>query len=97
MLLTVAYNMLPLILFMMSWVWWGLLFGVPVWLLSKEVVMFEQRAIYRPLQHVPFLRSSVRGVEPYAAAFLRASDPVAAAVIGVGSLFLQWARSMASM
>jgi hypothetical protein len=97
MLLMMLYNMLPLLLFFLSWMWWVLGIGVPLWLISHEVAAFEERSLYRPLQQLRPVRDAVRSVMPHASAFLRLTHPVVVLVMSLGQVFLEWARSMASV
>ena len=97
MLLGTAFQLLPVLLAFVGWVWWAALIGVPLWAVSREVMKFEQRRVYRLLQGIEPVRNTVHSVKPYADSYLRLTAPVAAAVASAGRIFLQYAREMANV
>ena len=96
MMLGMVMNLLPFVLSMLSWVWWLLLIGVPLWFVSNEVVAFQQRDIYRPLHRIEPVAEVVQTVRPHAEAYLRFTAPLSQAAGSAWTAFQGWAHSMAA-
>lgn len=86
----------PLIFTVLGWLFWAVLLGAPVWLVSREVVQFERRRAYAPLREVAAVRNAVQSMHSYAIAYMRFCQPAVALAGRFRAIIAELGRTLAA-
>lgn len=90
-------QVVPVALSLIVWLAWALALGVPLYLVCREVVLFERRPLYAPLRCFPYVSDAVRAARPGAQTLLDLGQPMAAVVAATWVFVLETCRAVASV